>query len=1541
MPKQKSSASSATRKKHARKAAVGKKEKKDKKAPKVKQYIPPSKPAPVKADPLDVGGLAARIDPELLVILRRLGKRDAITKRRALEELSSLATTDRDDWADIATVWGHHLNSLALHPARRVRHLTASTHALLLPHLQDYLDMPNLLGAWCMLAHDADRAVALAARPAWEALGAPLVLGPEGEHDYERETLEAALERAIIQPGSLYGDVFPSAPPVPSNSKGRPGVSSTAASTRTSTPTPGETREGEEEAPADRNARLRVGGLNALGWLVTASHSSRCGRAWPTVLQATELWDGLSSLPLENQPGVRRATWLLLGALLASDASKIAEDVDLLETLSLSVLRNAWKELDAGVKLVMWEPLLIFLSKFSRAWLIEFQDGNEDEEDEASETRPVQSTAFGSFLQFLTLGCNGSAARGYPAVLIILNTIPAQTLGDGSAFFTAVWAALDGRALGTPDATRAFLSCVVECALWAVKKQLAIAPEQFLKEELKGANAAVIGDGLEKLRRMDEGAVAWSAVACVDTAPPPADAGHVIALLQSLAKLPETNDFITALASSALETSNSALLVPLLENTTFRPIIIDDAGFSQQLATAAGEEFTDVRLVLLYLANNQVWNRLLRRSAKDESLLSILLEASRSSNISGVQSLEPDSGVDELFNRLLEEALSNPATTSDVAAKVLANPILFLQHETVSLAHERLTSVMSLTVEATLRDAAVDLAPAGAALRLVTPSFSQPEWSALRVKAFLLSHLTNLEAEVELQGEEERDAALLDLSSALLDVSVLASPTQILSAALAATKNDPAPVLGLLIPQHAELAKLRTAFARSPLPAAWAVAHLDADGRTAYERVLTVIVRLLSDNRDLAKCSAWVIQHLAIAIAVAERGAKHKVDGAEGLLAYMLVAPVDDEGWLTIALDGVLRRILAGAEVRDAESWVKAARAFEKTGNEELLLVDLELMISAVPLAYHALLHALSHTRLEPPLLARVRTELVATLSGIPPSKANAEGLRTLRALNAAAPDQRGDAAVVPQQRAVFLVKTIERWLADDDEEIDPEVECELVELFVHLAPVLQSVPGSHWETILDLLEANLENADLNESEDLLLITRTLRLVHTVLELVASTKMLRIDYWQPREKTMMKFVLRLLEASVQMSDRESAPLAIVKELLVTLATCHFLTSASPIVLQTVYPFLQQAASPATALVPVAPDAEGYSVEPSEPPSSSKASAPEERLEIISQLPSELLALIQVRLETELDDADENPNLLAVRPFLFIPMMSDQSYRLLAFIHLQRQSVKVKSAFMDQLRDLDIIEEYFVPTILGLLGVGPTRKPIKLDMWAVDEFYLSLYESSQALSAKVLAAHLYFRALATVPALIRAWFVKSKDRQLTATVSTFTSSIFSPSLIQTALDPVRSDATPSAENWSLRVPTTSTEAHLSYTVDEQSLEIALKLPLDWPLRGVDVREVRKVGGIPEQKWRAWVFGAQVVAGRGDVLEALSVFKRNVEGHFEGQVECAICYCIISVTDRSMPTKPCRTCKNRFHASCLYKWFKTSHASSCPLCRSDIL
>lgn len=100
MPKSKSSSSAGTRKKHAKKAGKDEPEqqpaqrgqkkltKAQKKAPRVKQYIPPPKPpAPPIPDPLDGQGLARTLPADLVVILRRLGKKDEVTRRKGLDEL--------------------------------------------------------------------------------------------------------------------------------------------------------------------------------------------------------------------------------------------------------------------------------------------------------------------------------------------------------------------------------------------------------------------------------------------------------------------------------------------------------------------------------------------------------------------------------------------------------------------------------------------------------------------------------------------------------------------------------------------------------------------------------------------------------------------------------------------------------------------------------------------------------------------------------------------------------------------------------------------------------------------------------------------------------------------------------------------------------------------------------------------------------------------------------------------------------------------------------------------------------------------------------------------------------------------------------------------------------------------------------------------------------------------------------------------------------------------------------------------------------------
>jgi hypothetical protein len=110
----------------------------------------------------------------------------------------------------------------------------------------------------------------------------------------------------------------------------------------------------------------------------------------------------------------------------------------------------------------------------------------------------------------------------------------------------------------------------------------------------------------------------------------------------------------------------------------------------------------------------------------------------------------------------------------------------------------------------------------------------------------------------------------------------------------------------------------------------------------------------------------------------------------------------------------------------------------------------------------------------EPPRLVRYRNELAATLLGIPPRKANTDGLLTLRKLAASAPDPESDVEFLPQPRAVNVMKACQQWIASD-EDIDEEVESAMTLVFTHLAPILQDVPGAHWDLVFDVVENNIE----------------------------------------------------------------------------------------------------------------------------------------------------------------------------------------------------------------------------------------------------------------------------------------------------------------------------------------------------------------------------------------------------------------------------------------------------------------------------------
>lgn len=755
--------------------------------------------------------------------------------------------------------------------------------------------------------------------------------------------------------------------------------------------------------------------------------------------------------------------------------------------------------------------------------------------------------------------------------------------------------------------------------------------------------------------------------------------------------------------------------------------------------------------------------------------------------------------------------------------------------------------------------------------------------------------------------------------------------------------------------------------------------EFDSRGYSTYIRVTSALLAYLGDNRSIAKENMWALRHILIlgqyandALRVPATpsglfgpdvsqselrkllGKVHQLStyllstGDDGLHSQVTSACISNRATTSsdalasfvvdivnhakredavrdaLVLRSVLKHLFASASKTDSDQWLDLARRLEKTAPQTTV----------------AILASITEFAPEPSRMDRYRNEIASDILGVPASRANTTGVVLLRRLAATAPDSESDVVFLPQQRAVNVVKTCQAWISSD-EDIDEDVESVMPLLFVHLSPILQNVAGNHWEFIFDVVENNLETCSFADSATLTMLGRSLRLILTIQDLVLTNKPLRAS-WDGRKESILALAKNLVSMKLDDTDR-SEPRSLCRELALAVIQglpdalmnektlpemCHLLTDPSYEVQRMGYSLLHKAARKRT---------EYFVIE----------SAVDTEDNVSAEIPAELLAILQSNLalaegfhDSESDNVEMDlSELYAVSGYLLAWMIM--------FDLFIDASIKVRSQYFNRMRSLGIIGDFFIPNVFDVLDLfSGKKKAFKLDIWAVDDFFIEHFEPESVLSLRLLAAHIYHRALLTVPALIRSWISDCSDRQLLSRVVDYTASYFSPGIIRAELAQVR-QADPSSElhtteNLVIKVSPSAGEVTASYTVDDQVLELSLRLPNDWPLHRLDIRDTKMVG-VSEDRWRAWVLGVQQIVWQqnGRIVDGLTVFTKNVTLHFAGQVECAICYSIISVMDSSLPQKPCKTCKNRFHASCLYKWFKSSHSSSCPLCRSDIL
>ncbi|KAF2640158.1 RING zinc finger protein-like protein [Massarina eburnea CBS 473.64] len=742
----------------------------------------------------------------------------------------------------------------------------------------------------------------------------------------------------------------------------------------------------------------------------------------------------------------------------------------------------------------------------------------------------------------------------------------------------------------------------------------------------------------------------------------------------------------------------------------------------------------------------------------------------------------------------------------------------------------------------------------------------------------------------------------------------------------------------------------------------------DADGYSAAYRITLYVTRLFKEDLfSLEKLPDELqkiyLTNIALTIQLADDN--HCLAGANGLWAdYTADSEADVVAFMSDAQPFVKREIVRLQKNLSQDdtallNWAKqlseeiqpgtSARAYYLARSQSVLVSDaidiigwksaytpqmLELLKAIrtdkkiFPLVYF--LNAFKEPLAASKSCERMCNEIVADLTGLDLENKPEEGLRQLVLLNFLLYTQEDIVQSISKQRLIFFVKHVIPWL-QDSENIVP-IRAEVCRALTVLIPIMGDMYGEHWGQILTAL-AGIWSATQELEENESGMDSPVPFVHASLKLFAQLRTLTViedpnddllDVWKESEHVVAAGLLNILKHSQHFPDESHVPLKMTNHVLARqIATVPLENLAateelfpllyveSQYVQQTAFDILHKQIPAAQEQISIDAALE-----------KTTARLPEELLSLILEAPT-VAALAEANFERSIP--------LPLRGYLF-------SW-LLVFDHLTHASFKVKNDYIDHIKDGDYLPG-LLDFMFDFLGHAHS-KPVD-----VSKLDITTYEPDVELpkrDAQWLLTHIYYLCLLHVPSLTRSWYIDCKSRPIVVTLEPWTEKYISPPVIAVALQSVQTwtEAQSTSEPdspFSIRVAPRAQEITASYTLDDQATSIRMSLPPAFPLTNARIEGLNRVA-VNEAKWQSWLrtsLGATTIFN-GSLIDALTTFKRNVEGAMKGQTECAICYSVVG-SDRKLPDKRCGTCRNAFHGGCLFKWFRTSGSSSCPLCRN---
>lgn len=569
---------------------------------------------------------------------------------------------------------------------------------------------------------------------------------------------------------------------------------------------------------------------------------------------------------------------------------------------------------------------------------------------------------------------------------------------------------------------------------------------------------------------------------------------------------------------------------------------------------------------------------------------------------------------------------------------------------------------------------------------------------------------------------------------------------------------------------------------------------------------------------------------------------------------------------------------------------------------------------------------------------AAFQSQLMSRLGSLDPKtaivKTRQEAWKLLVAINASFATTTGGDSALPTPRIVFLLRQIMQWFSSVELDMDSDfiVLCsELAGLLNNLAPLVVEADGAHWQFMVSQSVQWLKMAEPLPAV-WMLHHRTYGLVQTLLDLAIESAAVA-DAVQNGHKQLYAELLNSYLADWKQATGpagtnrfEEASRSLVAELCqhvphdVLVPAGRF--SDLVAMLRSGVEWDQKAAAILLNRETIE-RIQGLSLRIEMGAGSSGGGDDEEGPK--HTLPAALVELASERPVIDLDvlfGEDEGMKLTDGLRYLLA------WYAIMA--HFGDITFQLKAAYVRHIRDTDHLLSDLLDYLFDVLGVGQPGLSFDLALWDLADFDVSAFDPSSTVSYRLLTAHILWLVMRNMPTLVRLWFSGIKDKQYANAIESYVQKHFTPKLISIEMDSVRKADPARFENMDFRSRGTS-EVIVEYNVeDTASLELLIRFPGSYPLKPVEIEGTGSRAGVSDAKWKAWILNitAVMMTQNGKVYDAVAVWHRNVTLHYQGVEECAICYSIVGVIDRTLPSRTCKTCKHKFHNGCMSKWLKTS-------------